>query len=574
MKVTFYPDNINITADDNKKLIDIARENNIHIADELCGNGACGKCKVIIKEGADTPLTLKERKILSEEEIKAGVRLACSYKVESDTKVLLLLDGAVRSKGYRKKSVADDEEKKQLANSEVIERMQVTNSDVTAANPQIRNQRCREEDAKKYGIVADIGTTNVVCGLYELEGIMDSTTPIETLSAANPQKLMGMEVVGRIAFAKDERKLAQLQKLICGCINTLISRLLEDRSGEIKKVVICGNTTMIHMFLGKDVKGLGAFPFTTGYMGGEILPAKDYIKNVPEDAKLYVPSFIGGHVGSDALCCLYNNLSDENLSKKWAIIDIGTNAEIILNNSGRLLACGAAAGPAFEGMGIRYGSKCVSGSVIAATIEDGKWKYSVKDMGELYADDERMKEVKSICASGMIDILSGLKNEKEIDFFGTFKSFGPTNVHLHEDEEPTKKPNDVFYLSKGLSQLTISQADIRNIQLAKSAVLSGLLTMLEKENLSPDDLDNILLTGAFGNGIDLKNAMNIRLLPKTDKDKYIFLENGAIDGAAKVLIGDSKVQIAKLKNLAGNVEHIELGQEEKFEKIFIDNMNV
>lgn len=535
MKLTIYPDNIELEVTSGAKLMDIAKENNIEITTEPCGNGVCGKCKVIVNEGNTSPLTIKERKVLTEEEIEAGVRLACSFKMMEDTKV------------FRVNAKVLEEEK------------EVTKTFAS--------------DNGRYGIIADIGTTNVVCGLYDLSKTMD-TQEENLLETANPQKIMGMEIVGRIAFANNEKKLGQMQKMVTGCVNNLINRLTsEDKSinkKNIKKIVICGNTTMIHMFLGKDVTGLGVYPFSTGYMGGEVLSAKEFINGVSEDAKLYVPPFIGGHVGSDALCCLYGSEREksENRDKAKLIVDMGTNAEIILCNKDKVSACSAAAGPAFEGMGLRYGSKYIDGSVCSAKLaKDNILEYEIKGTGIIREDEESMSSAKSICASGMIDILSILRKCGDVDFFGTFKE-KDTTLKGVDKEHPC------FYLSKENTRVCISQADVRNIQLAKSAVLSGILTLLDTENVSLEEVDEIVLTGAFGNGINVANAMDIKLLPKIEESKYVFAKDLVLKGAKEIIYGDSDKTIEDMIERAKNIRHVELGHIDMFKDIFIDNMNV
>ena len=538
MKVTFYPDNASFEVAEGTKLIDVAKENNINIADELCSNGICGKCKVLVNEGNESPLTIKERKILSDEEIEAGVRLACSFKITQNTKVFRINAGVNRAKENKTRTVSDN------------------------------------SDNKKYGIVADIGTTNVVCAVFELGNEKNADNkPLAVVEAANPQKLMGMEVVGRIAFANNEKKLEKMQKLITGCVSNLIDRLMGEEGvdagvSNIEKIVICGNTTMIHMFLGKDVEKLGVYPFSTGYMGGEILEAAAYLKNVLKTTKLYVPPFIGGHVGSDALCCLYGceSVNNNYKDKIIIIVDIGTNAEIILCNKENISVCSAAAGPAFEGMGLRYGSKYIDGSVCGAKLtEDNKLEYDIKGIGKVREDDESMSNAKSICASGMIDILSVLRKCGDIDFFGTFKE--KDNLLKGVNAE-----HHCFYLSQKHTRVCINQADIRNIQLAKSALLSGILSLLENEKLGLEEVDERVLTGAFGSGINLKNAMDIRLLPKLEESRYVFAKDLLLEGATRLLYDDKVAE--NMIAWANSIKHVELGHIDMFKDIFIDNMNV
>ena len=550
MQVTFYPDNKKIEVAEGTKLIDVAIQNNINIAEELCGNGVCGKCKVIIKEGNNTPLTLKERNILTEEEIEAGVRLACSFKIVEDA-IVFRTNAKIGNKEACNNNIENNSDNYIKSN---------INSDSNTITT-------------NYGIVVDIGTTNIVCGMYKLQSEMQDMQQhkaklVRMLDAANPQKLMGMEVVGRIAFANNDKKLAQMQKMVTGCINNLVNRLADENNIELKsitKVVVCGNTTMIHMFLGKDVTPLGVYPFSTGYMGGEILNANDYLKELSADAKLYVPPFIGGHVGSDALCCIY--CAGLGANDKKVIVDMGTNAEIILYNNGEISACAAAAGPAFEGMGVRHGSKYIDGSVYGARIEENKLEYDIKAFGKVSEEDKAMVNAKSICASGLIDILSILRRCNALDFFGTFK--GKDNVPKGVDTE-----HAIFYLSKENTRVCINQADIRNIQLAKSAVLSGIATLLEEQKVELESIDEIILTGAFGNGINIQNAIDIRLLPKTEVSKYAFAENMAFEGAATVLDGDSEKVLEDMVEMSKKIKHVELGQIDRFKDIFIDNMNV
>ena len=219
-------------------------------------------------------------------------------------------------------------------------------------------------------------------------------------------------------------------------------------------------------------------------------------------------------------------------------------------------------------MGLRYGSKYIDGSVSSAKlVKDNTLEYEIKGTGIIREDEESMSSAKSICASGMIDILSILRKCGDVDFFGTFKE-KDTTLKGVDKEHPC------FYLSKENTSVGISQADIRNIQLAKSAVLSGILTLLDNENVSLEEVDEIVLTGAFGNGINVANAMNIKLLPKIEESKYVFAKDLVLRGAKEILYGDSVKTIEDMIERAKNIRHVELGHIDMFKDIFIDNMNV
>lgn len=558
MKLVILPDNITIDVPGPEKLMSVLKKHNILLAEDLCGSGTCGRCKVVVTRGNRSEPTEKEKEVLSEAELSESVRLACDFMITEDTCIF--------------RTNAKNEMKSRSA---LLESRKIN----------IRNDM-------DYALVADIGTTNIECGLF-VKGRMK---PLGTVTAPNPQRLMGPDVISRIAYCSNEIKRRQLSKMVRSCVKNLLEKLVCTNNDSIKGLVLCGNPTMIQLFLDMPVEGLGRYPFTTGYNGNEVLKAGGFIEGFGENVKLYVPPFIGGHLGADALSCLYaaldqpgrkdmfknDKISQTNTDtgneaaarksekndryENMLIVDIGTNAEIILKTGNEFLAASAAAGPAFEGMGLKYGRKFDEDVITGAGIdEDGRIFYQVFGTGRIHGGDNSFGKVKGFTASAALDILCILRKLKLLDRFGTF---------VRNDKKCAEYDiiDKSFYLSYSNSKINISQGDIRNLQLAKSAVRSGMDTLLSHKEIEAGAIDRIVLAGAFGNNMNLANAVNSGMLYDIPLDRYELIGNGAMLGAAAAALDEDAWR--EMSVLARRVKHVELGEDRIFTERFVENINL
>lgn len=566
MKLVILPDNITIDVEKPEKLMTVLQRHNISLGDDLCGHGNCGRCKVVVTRGNSCELSVKEKEVLSDTEIKESVRLACDLLVTEDTCI------------FRNNA------KNEMKNN--------------GSPLEVKKIKLRAD--MEYAIVADVGTTNIECGLF----VKGRIKPLGAVSAPNPQRLMGPDVISRIAYCNNEMKIKQLSKMARGCVRNLSEKLVDINNESVCGLVLCGNPTMVQLFLNMPVEGLGRYPFTTGYNGDEVLLAKDYIDGFNVGAKLFVPPFIGGHLGADALSCLYAAIGQPGRSDVTAnggvkdsdavtdrvkdsdavtdqskdsdtvssgaentlVVDIGTNAEIILKTRDEYFGASAAAGPAFEGMGLKYGRKFGENVITGAGLdEEGKIFYQVFGLGRLYGGDPHFCKVKGFSASAALDILCVLRKLKLLNRFGTF-------VKNEQKCIEYDIINKRFYLSRSNSNVSLDQADIRNLQLAKSAVRSGMDTLLMHKGIGEDAIGRIVLAGAFGNNMNLESAIRSGMLYDIPLDRYELIGNGAMLGAAALAFSENAVKA--MSELAKKTEHTELGEDPVFTERFVENINL
>lgn len=484
----------------------------INIGDGLCGFKKCGKCKVIVTKGNDRNYSKEEDEILSKEDKARGIRLACCYEPSEDVAVMTI------SNGYGN-----------------FEKSNISSSTVNAG-----------DDIK---VAIDIGTTTVEVYAYSGED-----NPIASINGDNPLRIIGNDVISRIAYATNHDKLLKMNKMLINFCDSLLNEIVN--TDRIKEIVITGNTTMMHIATGRDIDKLGKSPFTTGYMGGEIVLAKELGFKVNDECKIIIPYFIGEHVGADAMCCVYGcNILDDD--KPALIMDIGTNSEMILVDKERMYACSAPAGPAFESSNIRCGMKIGYGALTHVRMTDDSLLYDIYGVGNgISSEDKRCTQLKGMCASALIDLIAILIKKGTIDGYGTLQNIDGKNV---------------FYLSKKYSKVLLTQEDIRNVQMAKGAIMAAIDVMLSHSMMTVHDIKKIHLAGNFGNNIEVVNAVRVGLVPDAYVDRFILDGNAAAKGALRLLY--EKNLFGDMKKLSKQFEHISLGENEVFKKRYIEDMN-
>lgn len=390
------------------------------------------------------------------------------------------------------------------------------------------------------GVALDIGTTTLGACLVRLE----TGETLKKISALNPQGIYGADVLSRIQACK-EGKLLLLQKLILDKTNDLIKILSDGK--EIAELCVSANTTMLHLFLGVDPQTIGVYPFTPVFleeqvMKGESLGLNAKIVRLLPSASAY----IGSDVTAGVLAC--NMLG---ALKTELFIDIGTNGEIVLLHKGKLYATSTAAGPALEGACIECGIGGVAGAIDKVFFQKGK----------LYFTTINGEQAKGICGSGLIDLIAVLKAEKLIDENGTFdeESESPLSVRLREDR---------FYINENIY---LSQKDIRQFQLAKSAIISGIETLLIEKGVLETEIENLYIAGSLGYFMNVDNAVETGILPKSLKSKAKAVGNTSLAGAKNCLLQEQARDI--IRNIAKETEIFELSFSKIFQEKYVDNMS-
>lgn len=373
----------------------------------------------------------------------------------------------------------------------------------------------------RYVLAFDIGTTTVVA--YLLDG--RSGKPLAQASRMNPQSQYGADVISRIQHALKEGGDA-----ISGCIRETMHRLTAETAAtagiapeEITAAAIVGNTAMHHLLLGIDPKPLVTPPY---------MPA---VSEAQKRGIARILPNIAGFVGGDTVGCMVATRFDR-LEELSLLIDIGTNGEMVLGNRHRRIACSTAAGPAFEGAKISCGMRGAEGAVDHVTLEDGQLRYHVIGEGA----------PKGLCGSGLLDLVAVLLDQGIID-------------------ESGRMQGKQFTLC---DNVTLTQKDVREVQLAKAAIRAGIELLSEKMGTAVDAIQTVYLAGAFGNYMDPASACRIGMIPPVLLDRIKPIGNAAGEGAKLCALRQD--EFAYSQRLAKETEFLELASLPQFQDCYVD----
>lgn len=376
-------------------------------------------------------------------------------------------------------------------------------------------------------LCVDIGTTTIAAVL------IDKGREIQVFRSLNPQRRFGADVLSRVEAAERGR-LKELHQLIVFELAKFVSQSKKTPD----KIVISANTAMVHMLMGWSCSGLGAYPFSPVSLETvhTDLKALGGSMEIPITIIGGISAFVGGDIASGLYSC---GMTDKNVPALFA--DLGTNAEIALGNAKRLLVTSAAAGPAFEGGGISCGCGSVPGAICGVDLKTG----SIRTIGD--------KPPIGICGTGIIELVSEMLDLGIADKTGLIcKEYFETGYPVAKD-------------------IKFTQKDMRAFQTAKSAVISGIETLLNEYGITIDNIKTVYLSGGFGNGLDLAKAENTGLLPKGTAEKASVIGNSSLGGAVKYS-GEKNAESA-IKHMKTISDDILLGKSEYFSKRYIENMN-
>ena len=419
-----------------------------------------------------------------------------------------------------------------------------------------------------YGLAVDRGTTTVVMGLYDL----GSGERLAGSQEKNRQTILGADVMMRLMHCQrgskqklEQRIREQLQDMaeqICNSFCTL---------EQVKTLTVVGNTTMCHIFLGQDVSGLAGSPFRPAYRGIYRCKGGDIGLQRMKCTDVIVPAGIDAHVGADAvsmICALQLQDTEDTV----LAVDIGTNAEIALSCQGEISVCSAPAGPAFEGAEISQGMRGEPGAIAGMHIAG----QSGNILLEVIPDDRRnIYPVKGICGSGLIDSIASLRQSDILQPDGYLlcdrEEADRLGIPGYLRERITEK-GFLVYLDPGGQHVCLTQKDIRQFQLAKAAVQAGIRMLLEQKGLTLEQVDRLYIAGVFGGHISKKSAVLTGLFPDIAREKIVIAGNAAGDGVAKALLSEAFLQ--QTEQVGSEAVHIELAQQEAFQKEFLASMEI
>lgn len=539
------------------------------------GKGTCGKCTIKVRRGdaieevlaCKTPVEKDEEVYLEEKDYThkgsvltksnlSGIGFAPAVKKVYHTKQDLMPEHC----GAFLKGVSIPVMRKFAALSSEYDFEGCT---FVYYNDKIIDVQEGDKTDRCYGVAVDIGTTTVVCYMYDLV----RNKLVKTKSGLNRQIVHGADVISRNVYSQEKpENLEELQKLIQQTINEMLDEAMAEVAEADKNIyhmVICGNSTMQHLFYGLNPTNLGVSPFANITAEHIISSGREAgLHCVPEGIVEFLP-LLGGFVGADTTSVL---LTLENDKKKYIMIDLGTNGEIGVGNHDGFLISSTACGPALEGGNIACGMRGTTGAIEKISLEGDE--VTCKVIGNATPQ--------GLCGSAIIDAVAELRRVGLIDDAGTLLS-AEDYEKTHPGSKLCERLKDVeeynlgFYFTEGEKPVYICQQDIRQIQLAKSSIYSGCMTLLTEYGITPDDVDHLVLAGAFGNYIDVDNALSIGLLPPVAREKILSIGNGAGQGVQALLLDNSFRD--KLAAIPEKSTHIELADNPNFMELYILNMN-
>ncbi|MCK5739930.1 DUF4445 domain-containing protein, partial [bacterium] len=413
-----------------------------------------------------------------------------------------------------------------------------------------------------YGLAVDVGTTTVAGMLIDL----NTGKWLASASRTNPQTKHGDDVVSRIDFSSQPEGLQDLGTEIHECLNDIITELLKQtglKKEDIYGMSVAGNTTMSHLFFQIPCINIAQAPYVPAFRQGFELPARNLgIEIHPEGCVHAIPN-IAGFVGADTVAAILASGMHES-ERMQLLVDIGTNGEIALGNKDRIEVCSTAAGPAFEGARLTFGMRGTEGAIEKVVINHS-----------LHLDVIGNQKPQGICGSGVIDLLGEMLKAGLVDETGRIVDSDEIPESLPESLRNriiSGKNGNEFVLVERESQppIVFSQRDIREVQLAKAAIFAGIQVLLSAFGIQVEDLDAILLAGAFGNYIRRHQAKQIGLLPNIPEEKIKFIGNAAIEGAMRVLLSKEERDMAK--TISDGVNYIELSARPDFQDHYMTAM--
>ncbi|MFW9824512.1 MAG: ASKHA domain-containing protein [Candidatus Thorarchaeota archaeon] len=620
--IDFEPISRRVVVKSDLSIYDLLSELSIPIRSICGGAGTCGKCKLLIQKGKEYLISPSdsEKKILEEIEIEEGWRLACQVRIdvkqhsflESMTppqfriflpNELILEDFKILTTGISKhvnlnpmvKKYFLEVEKPSLEDPDadfqrIVAKLRSINKELNRVNQfnihfdilyDLPNL-LRENDHKitvaiwnnhtiiacepgntvneNYGIALDIGTTTVVGYLINLnDGKVYALD-----SSLNSQTAYGEDVITRMTYIKNEKKnLKELNSVILKDINNILSKVCNNaniKPSRIYEASIVGNSVMHHIFLGLDPTNIGLSPFVPVVQQALNVKAKYLDMKISRSGNVYIAPVISGFVGADTIGVILSSKIYEEKDLTLAI-DIGTNGEIIIGNRKFLAVGSCAAGSALEGAHISNGMRAAAGAIDTVKI--------APDTLEVSFTTIKNKEPLGICGSGLVDAISEMLRSKIITRSGNF------NKRLLEHERFNKTDKKTEFIIAWATEtslekpITITQNDIRQVQMAKSAFYSGTRLILQhlKQKL---EIEQVFLAGAFGNYINTRNAKFIGMIPDISDDRIYQIGNAAGVGAQHSLL--NKDLRVKTKELLKKIQYIEIATKEDFQKEYAESM--
>ena len=576
------------------------------LIDHPCGaNATCGKCRVHFVTGAPGP-TEAEARLIGADEIGAGWRLSCQSVVERSAKVEIPhLSRVVAVKGFGPENPFENEfdpfvRRRRLAIPEpdldyqwaledslaiqwgdglrphlTVEQLRDLGKLASSGIRQVAaifdehillNLTASEKSEKPLlGFALDLGSTSVAGALVDLE-----TGAVKAYaSTLNPQVRFGGDVISRIEYAQNHADgNAQLHRAAIEAINGLLRRLLEETAATANQVwaaCVAGNPAMLHTLVGVDVSSLGQAPYVGAWTQGLRLSALELGIELAPQVPLRVFPMIRSNVGGDTVAAVIASGMDAT-DKMSLLIDLGTNCEVVLGNRDGLIATSTAAGPAFEGANIRQGMRAAPGAIDRVSLRP-RGRLAIRAIGNVKA--------KGLCGSGLIDAAAALLRTGLIDPSGRMHGRGSLDSRKYPELAPRIVSGEHGHAAVILATheesergvpVMLTALDVRQLQLIKGSILAGAALLLQHKGMTYDDLDQVLIAGAFGSYIRKASAVDIGLVPPIDPEKIHFIGNAAGVGARMALV--DRRAWRRAEKIRESAEYLELGGHPDYQEVF------
>lgn len=600
--VTFSPGGQSVAISSGSTLLEAAQAAAVHVNASCSGNGSCGKCKLVVTAG--DVQTLPTPTLTSREKEK-GMVLACQSRISGDVSVQipeetlqrkLKIAGMGQAASQQLKglvteidpmlkeipltlspptledSVSDLDRlnrglkklgcdvarlnvgigvMRQLAEAVRRDNWNITASVIrrTCAN-ELLEVRPGNGGQPSLGAAIDLGTTTIVVYLVD----MADGTILAATAGHNSQADCGDDVINRIVCAERDG-VKKLSRMALDTINDLIGEALDSagaKADAIRNVVVSGNTTMAHLLLEVEPRYIRREPYIPTVSDFPILKAGEIgLKANPIAAVFIMPgpaSYVGGDIVSGVL---YTGLHRED--PMTLFIDIGTNGEIVLGNREWMMTAACSAGPAFEGGGIRWGMRAEEGAIEKVVIDPQTWLPTFSTVGDL--------PPRGICGSGMIDLIAELLKAGIVDRSGRFqtdrvndrvRTIGDEPAYVLAVADQTSVEEDIVFTA----------SDLKNLIYSKGAVYAGFTTLLGETGMDLSMVERIIITGGFGQYLNIDKAVTIGLLPDIDRDKFAYMGNSSIKGAYMALLSTDCRQEAR--DICNRMTYIDFSSQPRY----------
>ncbi len=605
--VTFAPENLRVSIPAGTSLLRAARQVGREIVATCGARGRCRSCRVKVVSGVVPPPSLADRIQLGAEEVSERYRLACQFEVADTLTVLIApaleetafqilagagdlrsatgctMDSGVR-KIYVRPAPPSQEEHQTSDLEELLRVLPVPVTDVplpllraipsllrsgpdgltaTLFDQGLLALEPGDSRGQTFGMAFDIGTTTVVGYLVDLS----SGEILGTASSLNPQAAFGGDLMSRIAFAQESpsnvRTLhARIIRLLNGQIEEVCGKAGVSREW-IYKVVVVGNTTMHHLFLGIDPTHVGQAPYAPSVRRSLRIPARELGLRVHPNAPVCLLPIVGGFVGADTVGMVISTRIYDSRAIRIAV-DIGTNGEVVIGSRGGLTACSAPAGPALEGAQIQSGMRGAHGAIDRVRM-DGDVEYHVIGDGLPLG----------VCGSGLLDAIAGMLDTGVLDASGRLHPDPPTVVPDGLRRRVTALPDGMpaFVLAwrtetAAGKDILLTQGDVRQVQLAKGAIRSGIAMLQRLCDVPDGEVEELMLAGGFGNYLNIRSAIRIGLIPSLPMDRVSYVGNAAALGAQMALV--SEAERRRADDLAQRMRHVSLATHPDFLAVFLE----